>query len=362
VAARLPLETARDSVHDGGRVHDGMHRSGIRMSRFAVLAAAAALAGYAASAGAQPLPADYPNKPVRVIVPSLPGGPPDLIIRMLAPKLNATLGQTLVVDNRAGAGGIVGTAAVARAAPDGYTWLFTTASHTNTPPFNQNVPFDPVRDFSHVSLVAQNFGQALVVPSALSAKTVQELIATARQHPGKLNYASAGIGTASHIPAEVMKSMAGVDIVGVQYKGVAEAMTDVLAARMDMFFVGTQVALPHVQSGRLRALALTGAKRWKGMPDVPTMQEAGFKGYNLINWFGLWLPARASPAMMARLHADFVKALADAEIRQQFDTQGLEGVGSKPEEFAKFVARESAFMVDLARRIDAAGKPSGRTP
>src|SRR5690606_12092058 len=172
---------------------------------------------------------DYPTRPIRAVVPSPAGGPPDLIMRMLAPKLVPGLGQQIVIDNRAGAGGVAGTATVARAAPDGYTWLFTTASHTNTPPFNKNVPFDPVRDFTHVSLVAQNFGQALVVPPTSAAKTVQELLAIARRNPGKLNYASAGLGTASHIPAEVMKSMAGVDIVGVQYKGTAVAMGDVLA-------------------------------------------------------------------------------------------------------------------------------------
>ena len=304
--------------------------------------------------------ADYPQRPIRVVVPSLPGGPPDLIIRMLSPKLVASLGQPLVVDNRAGAGGIIGTASVARAAPDGYTWLFTTASHTNTPPFNKNVPFDPVRDFSHVSLVAQNFGQALVVPPGMPAKSVQDLITIARQHPGKLNYASAGIGTASHIPAEVLKAMTGTDIVAVQYKGTAEAMNDVLAGRMDMLFIGTQVALTHVSAGRLRALALTGAKRWKGMPDVPTMQEAGLKGYNLINWFGLWVPAKAAPALMNRLHAEIVRVLADADIRQQFDAQGLEGIGSPPQAFASFVEREAAFMVTLARSIEST--TTGKTP
>ena len=319
------------------------------------LGALTLIAGDAAAAAAE-----FPQRPIRVVVPSLAGGPPDLIIRMLAPKLVASLGQQLVVDNRAGAGGIIGTASVAKAAPDGYTWLFTTASHTNTPPFNRNVPFDPVRDFSHVSLVAQNFGQALVVPPGSPAKTVQDLIAFARQHPGRLNYASAGIGTASHIPAEVMKAMTGTSIVGVQYKGTAEAITDVLAGRMDMLFIGTQVALPHVTAGRLRVLALTGAKRWKGMPDVPTMQEAGLKGYNLINWFGLWLPAKAPPVLMTRLHTEFVRALADAEIRQQFDAQGLEAIGSSPQEFAKFVERESAFMVALARSIEAT--TTGKAP
>ncbi|HUQ76006.1 MAG TPA: tripartite tricarboxylate transporter substrate binding protein, partial [Burkholderiales bacterium] len=221
----------------------------------------------------------FPAKPIHVVVPSPPGGPPDLIIRMLAPKMS--LGQPLVIENRAGAGGIVGTAYVAKTAPDGYTWLFTTASHTNTPPFNDNVPFDPVKDFAHVTLAAQNFGQALAVGAGTSFKTVKDLIDEARRNPGKLNYGSAGIGTASHIPAEYMKSLANVDIAMIPYKGVAEAMTDLLAGRIDLFFVGTQIAAQHAQSGKARVLALTGAKRWKGLPDVPTMQEQGFRDYNL---------------------------------------------------------------------------------
>ena len=304
----------------------------------------------AAPALAQP----YPNKPIRVVVPSPPGGPPDLLIRMLAPKMSAFLGQPLVVENRAGAGGIVGTAYMTKAAPDGYTWLVTTASHTNTPPFSRNVPFDPVRDFTHVTLIAQNFGQVLVVPPGLPARNVRELIEQAKKQPGKLNYGSAGIGTASHIPAEVMKSMSGTDIVAVQYKGVAEVMTDLMSGRIEMFFVGTQIAAQQVQAGTVRALAVTGARRWKGLPDVPTMEESGFKGYNLINWFGLWLPAGAPQEIVMRLHADTVKALADPEVRAQFDAQGLEGVGMPPAEFSKFVAKEFAFMTDLAHKIGAA--------
>ena len=326
------------------------------MMKFAMYVGAAALCGVSASPSAQPVPKDYPNKPLRVVVPSPPGGPPDLIVRMLAPKLSAALGQQLVIDNRAGAGGIVGSNYVAKAAPDGYTWLFTTASLTNTPPFNKNVPFDPVRDFSHVTLAAQNFGQALIVPPGFPPKTVQELIALARQQPGKLNYGTAGIGTASHIPPEVMKSMSGTDIVAVQYRGVPDVLTDLMGGRIEMMFVGTQIALPLAQAGKVRVLALTGAKRWKGMPDVPTMQEAGFKGYNLINWFGLWLPAGASRQLVARLHAETVKALAEPDIRQQFDAQGLEAVGSKPDDFARFVAKEAAFMIELARKIEVAGK------
>ena len=293
----------------------------------------------------------YPSKPIHVIVPSPPGGPPDLIIRMLQPKMN--LGQPLIIENRGGAGGVVGTAYVAKQPPDGYTWLFTTASHVNTPPFNENVPFDPVKDFSHVTLAAQNYGQALIVPASSPFHSVKELIDTARQSPGKLNYGSAGIGTASHIPAELMKSMAGADIVGVQYKGVAEVMTDVMTARMDMFFVGTQIAAQQAKAGKVRVLALTGAKRWKGLPDVPTMQEAGFTGYNLINWFGLWLPAGASPDVLARIHAEVVKALADPQVKGEFDAQGLEGVGMPPPEFARFVESESRFINELARKIKA---------
>jgi len=295
----------------------------------------------------------WPSKPIHVVVPSPPGGPPDLIMRLLAPKLGAALGQPVVVENRAGAGGIVGTAFVAKQPPDGYTWLFTTASHTNIPPFNDNVPYDPVKDFTHVTLAAQNFGQALVVNPSLPAKSVQELIALARKQPGKLTYGSAGIGTASHIPAEVMKAQTGTDILMVPYRGVAEAITDLIAGRIDMFFVGTQIAVQHVQAGSLRALAVTGAKRWKGMPDVPTMQEAGLKDFDVINWFGLWLPAGAPPELANRIQGEVVKALADPEIRQQFDAQGLEGVGSKPDDFARFVAKEAQVTRDIARRIGA---------
>jgi tripartite-type tricarboxylate transporter receptor subunit TctC len=317
----------------------------------------AALLAFGASSAAQPLPKDYPNKPIKVVVPSPPGGPPDLIIRMLGPKLTASLGQPIVVDNRAGAGGIVGTAYFAKQPADGYTWLFTTASHTNIPPFNENVPYDPVKDFTHVTLAVQNFGQALVINPDVPAKNVQELIALAKKEPGKLTYGSAGIGTASHIPAEVMKAATGTDILMVPYRGVAEAMTDLMGGRIDMFFVGTQIAVQHVQSGKLRALAVTGAKRWKGMPDVPTMQEAGLKDFDVINWFGLWLPAGASPELTARLRAEIVKAINDPEVKQHFETQGLEGVGSKPEDFAKFVAKEAQVTRDIARKIGAS--PAG---
>jgi len=323
-------------------------------ARAVIALAAASTVVLSCNAAAQT--AAFPSKPIQVIVPSTAGGPPDLIIRLLGPKLSASMGQPVIVENRAGAGGIVGTAYVARQPADGYTWLFTTASHVNIPPFNDNVPYDPVKDFTHVTLAAQNFGQALVVRADLPAKNVQELIALAKKEPGKLTYGSAGIGTASHIPAEVMKSVTGTDILMVPYRGVPEAMNDVLAGRIDMFFVGTQIAVQHINGGKIRVLAVTGDKRWKGMPDVPTMQEAGLKGFNVVNWFGLWLPAGAPREVVNRIHAEVVKALADPEVKQQFDQQGLEGVGMKPDDFSKFVAKELATTQDIARRIPPAAK------
>lgn len=307
----------------------------------------AALALLATPALAQ----DYPSRPIRVVVPSTPGGPPDLVLRALTPRLSASLGQPVILENRAGGGGLVGTAYVARLPADGLTWLFTTASHTNIPPFNDNVTYDPVRDFTHVTLAAQNFGQALVVHPSVPATTLAELLALARRDPGRLTYANAGNGTASHIPAEIMKSMTGTDILSVPYRGVAEAVTDLLAGRVDMFFVGTQIAQQHVQTARLRAIALTGARRWAGMPDVPTMAEAGLAGFEVVNWFGLWMPGGVAPAIVARVHAAVMAAVEDPEVRRQFDTLGLEGVAMPPAAFAVFVAEQAALARDIGRRV-----------
>ena len=316
--------------------------------RLCVLALTALLCGLAQAQG-------FPNKPIKVVVPSPAGGPPDLILRAILPKLSASLGQPIVIENRGGAGGLVGTAYVAKLPADGYTWLFTTASHVNIPPFNENANYDPVRDFTHVTLAAQNFGQALVVHPDVPAKNLQELIAYASKNPGKLTYANAGNGTASHIPAEVMKSMTGTDILSVPYKGIPEATTDLIAGRVDIFFVGTQIALQHVQSGKLRALALTGARRWKGLPDVPTMDEQGLKGFNKVNWFGLWLPAGAPSEIVQKIHAAVAAAIHEADVKQQFETLGLEGVAMRPAEFASFVVSEQKAAQEIARNLNHAG-------
>ena len=307
----------------------------------------AALALLASPALAQ----DYPSRPIRVVVPSTPGGPPDLVLRAITPRLSAALGQPVILENRAGGGGLVGTAYVARQPADGLTWLFTTASHTNIPPFNDNVTYDPVQDFTHVTLAAQNFGQVLVVHPSVPVATLPELLALARRDPGRLTYGNAGNGTASHIPAEIMKSMTGTDILSVPYRGVAEAVTDLLAGRVDMFFVGTQIAQQHVQTGRLRAIALTGARRWAGMPEVPSMAEAGLPGFEVVNWFGLWMPAGVAPAIVSRVHAAVASAVADPEVRQQFETLGLEGVAMPPAAFAAFVAEQARLAQEIGRRV-----------
>src|SRR5215469_5609653 len=277
------------------------------------------------SASAQPA-SDYPIHTVRIVVPSPAGGPPDQIARMIATKLSDALGQSVIVENRPGAGGMVGTAHVAKAAPDGYTVLLTTASHTLIPAFTPDTPYDAVKDFTPVTQLAENYGQALLVRPSLPVTSVQQLVALARAQPGKLSYGQAGLGTASHIPAEVMLAAAQIEMLEVPYKGTSAAMTDLLGGRIDMFFIGPQVGLPFVQDGRLHALALTGRRRWKGMPDVPTMQEQGFAGFNVVNWFGAWLPANAPPEVVARLQREIGHALQAPEIQKEFNTLGLRAI------------------------------------
>jgi tripartite-type tricarboxylate transporter receptor subunit TctC len=316
------------------------------------LAGAALISWAGPSAQAQQSASRYPNKTIRIIVPSPAGGPPDQIARIVANKLQTALAQTVIVENRAGAGGLVGTAYVAKAPPDGYTILVTTASHTAIPAFTPNTPYDAVKDFAPITLLAQNYGQVLTVRPTLPVNNVQELVALARKQPGKLSYGQAGLGTASHIPAEVMLAAANIDILQVPYKGTPAAMTDLIGGHIDVFFIGTQIALPLVQEGKIRALAVTGKERWKGMPDVPTMQEQGFPDYNIVNWFGAWLPAGAPPEIVTRLHREIGLALKEPDVQKEFDTLGLHGVGSTPDEFARFVAKDAATIQEVARRIE----------
>ena len=307
-------------------------------------------------AGAQSLPKGYPAKPIRIVVPFAAGGPVDVVGRNLIQRLTVSMGQPFVLDNRGGNGSALGAEIVAKSPADGYTWLLNTGSQTSIAAFNENVPFDAIRDFSPVTMAARNFGQVLIVHPSVPAKSVKELIALAKARPGKLNYASAGIGNITYIAAEMMKVAAGVQILDIQYKGTGPATSDLLGGHVDMLFSPTQTCLQLIQTGRVRALAMTGASRWKMLPEVPTMQEAGFKDYDLVGWFGIWLPAGAAPELVARIQGEVVRALADVDLKKRFDEVGLEGVGMPADAFAKFAAQDAVAMRELARKIGLASK------
>jgi tripartite-type tricarboxylate transporter receptor subunit TctC len=333
-----------------------LHCWATRPSSADALALVAAMLVGAPSVGfAQPA-AKFPNKPIRMIVPFAAGGPVDVVGRLLIQKMSVSMGQQIVLDNRGGAGSALGSEMVAKSPPDGYTWLVTTGSLTSTPAFNENVPYDPIRDFTPVTMAARNFGQVLIVHPSVPARTLKELVALVKAQPGKLNYASAGIGNIMYIAAEMMKVAANLQIVDIQYKGAGPAFNDLLGGHVDMCFAPTQTALQLIQTGRVRALAMTGPNRWKVLPDVPTMQEAGFPGYDLVGWFGMWLPPAAPAELVSRIYTDTARALAEADLKQRFDEVGLEAVGWQPEVFAKFVAKDVAEMNELARKIGLAAK------
>ncbi|MGZ8231891.1 MAG: Bug family tripartite tricarboxylate transporter substrate binding protein [Burkholderiales bacterium] len=318
----------------------------------AVSACAVALGSAAFDASAQA----YPAKPIRIIVPFAAGGPTDLVGRALTDKLTVYMRQPFVFDNRGGAGSVVGSDAVAKAAPDGYTWLLSTGSLTSIGAFNPNVPFDPLRDFTPVTIVAKNFGQILIVHPGVPAKNLKELLALAKAQPGKLNYAAAGIGNITYIAAEMMKAMTGLKIADIQYKGMAPAMNELMGGHVDMAFAPTQTAIGMIQSGKVHAIALTGPARWKVLPNVPTMSEAGLPGYELVGWFALWLPPATPAPIVKRVYSETVRALGEPDVKQRFDEVGLEADGRTPEAFAQFMKKDVAEMHALARKIGIAAK------
>jgi tripartite-type tricarboxylate transporter receptor subunit TctC len=319
-------------------------------------ALAAAFGIFTATTSLQLLAQTYPSKPIRIIVPFAPGGPTDLVGRVLTDKLTVYLRQPLVLDNRGGAGSVLGSDAVSKAAPDGYTWLLSTGSLTSIGAFNPNVPFDPLRDFTPVTIVARNFGQILIVHPGVPAKNLKELLALAKAQPGKLNYAAAGIGNITHIAAEMMKAMTGVRIADIQYKGMGPAMNELMGGHVDMAFAPTQTAIGMIQSGKVRAIALTGPVRWKVLPDVPTMSEAGLPGYELVGWFALWLPPATPQQILKRVYSETMRALGEPDVKQRFDEVGLEADGRPPEDFGKFMKKDVAEMIALARKIGIAAR------
>ena len=301
------------------------------------LACCAAVAAFL-PALAQPL---YPSRPIRFIVPFPPGGGNDIVGRIVAVKLSEGLGQQVVVDNRGGAGGTVGTDITAKAAPDGHTLLINNISlavnHTLIP----RLPYDTLRDLAPVSLVGRQ-ANIVVVHPGVAAKSVQELLALARAKPGQINYGSGGIGTASHLATELLKLMTRTDMAHVPYKGLGPALTDLIGGRLQVIISTMASALPQIKAERLRPLAVTTAQRSQFFPQIPTMDEAGVKGYEFSTWYGLLVPAGTLRSIVARLNSETAKTLDSAFVREQFGTQGLDATHSTPEAFGAYLRAEVA--------------------
>lgn len=282
----------------------------------------------------------YPGRVLRFIVPGPPGGATDILARTIAQKLTESWGQQVIVDNRAGASGIIGTELTARAAPDGYTIMM---GHSGTHAINvglrKTLPYDPVKDFAPITLVA-TAPNVLVVPPSLPARSVKELIALAKAKPGQFNYASAGVGFSQHLAGELFSTMAGIKMTHVAYKGSAPALTDVMAGNVLLMFSNIPACIAQVRSNRLRALGVSSLKRSSAMPEVPTIAESGLSGYEAIAWFGVFAPAGLPQDLVKRLHGDIVRILAQPDVRDRTVQQGADPVGNTPEEFGKFVQTE----------------------
>jgi tripartite-type tricarboxylate transporter receptor subunit TctC len=291
---------------------------------------------------------DYPAKPIRLVVPFAPGGGVDITARLLAQSLSVNLGQQIVIDNRGGAGGIVGMEIVARAAPDGYTLLMSHVGFTAMPGLYKKLPFDPVNDFTGV-VVAISGVYVLVVNPAVPVKSVQELIAYAKANPGKLSFASAGSGSSIHLAGELFKSMAGLDLLHVPYKGAAPALTDVVAGEVQMMFGTATNTLPMVKAGKLRALAVTSAKRSALAPELPTVAESGLPGFEVVGWYGLAAPAKTPHPLVARINADTNRALQSPDLIERLRVQGLEPLGSTPEEATALIRNDVARWTKVIR-------------
>ena len=289
----------------------------------------------------------YPVKPVRMIVPFVPGGNTDIIGRVFAPKLSELLGQQIVVENRGGAGSTIGTELVARAAPDGYTILMVSAAHTINPAMIKKLPYDSVKDFAPVSIIA-DVPTAFVVHPSLPAKTVKEFIAIARARPGDINYSTAGRGTVGHLAAELLSSTAKIRLVHVPYKGTGQSMVDLVAGHVQMQLSSMPAAIQHVRTGRLRMIAQTGKQRSGAAPEVPTMEQSGLPGFVVSSGFGMLAPAGTPRPIIDRIHSALVKALNDPAVKENLAKQGAEIVASTPEEYDRFNRAEIAKWLKVA--------------
>ena len=317
-----------------------------RRGLFAALMLVAAGAGIAQS--------NYPNRPVRMVVPSSAGGGADIVARIVAPRLAERLGQQVVVDNRPGAGTMIGGEVVARSAPDGYTLLMGVSTLATNPVIYRNMPYDALRDFAPITEVA-SLPNILVVHPSVPVKTVKELIAFTRAHPGQLSYGSPGTGTNPHLAMELFRSMAKVDMLHIPYKGSAPAIIDLIAGHITVMAATALTGIPHVRSGRLRALAVTGTARAAAAPDVPTIAEAALPGYDAVQWYGVLAPAQTPKDIVSKLHTEIVRILQTPEVKDRLLGDGADPVGNTPDEFTRFIKVETDKWAKVAR--DAGIKP-----
>ncbi|HXD50257.1 MAG TPA: tripartite tricarboxylate transporter substrate binding protein [Burkholderiales bacterium] len=299
--------------------------------------------------GATALAQSYPSKPIRIVVPQLPGGGNDTIARMVAQKLTVALKQQVVADNRPGAGGLIAAELVAKSAPDGYTLLLANvATMAIIPNVQKKVPYDPVKDFEAVSLVASAPLLVVVHPS-LPVTSVRQLIALAKAKPGQLNYASNGVGSSTHLATEMFKMMTGTKMVHVPYKGLSAATTDLLSGQVQVMFSSAVAMMPQVKAGRLRAIAMTGAKRSPAIPDVPTVAEAGVPGYEAGSWYGICAPAGTARPIVDQLSREIAVAVKSPDVIERLALEGVIPVGSTPEQFGAYIKRELAHVRDVVK-------------
>ena len=315
---------------------------GLTLSLFLALGLTLACAGASAQ--------NYPSRPIRLVVPYPPGGPLDIMARAIGQKLTEAWSQPVVVDNRAGAGGNIGADLVAKSPADGYTLLMgAVATHAINPTLYGKLPYDPVKDFAPVALVAQ-VPNILVVNPSVPARSVRELIELARARPGYLNFGSGSTGSTGHLAGELFKTMAGVQMMHIPYKGGAPAMADLLAGQVQLMFDNLANALPNVRAGKLRALALTTLARSPAVPDLPTIAESGLPGFDLTTWFGVMVPAGTPPGIVAKLNAEIVRALAAKDMRERLEKMGAEApANNTPEHFAAFIRTEAAKYAKVVK-------------
>jgi tripartite-type tricarboxylate transporter receptor subunit TctC len=324
----------------------------VRSLRAAMIVALSIVAGPVHAQGRLPgEAADYPSKPIRFVVPSSPGGGADVLARSLAPKLADALGKVIVVENRSGAGGIIGYEIVAKAPADGYTLLIVAGGYTLNPSLYAKLPYDTLRDFERVSLIACA-PNLLVVHSSVPVNSVQELIAFAKAKPRYLNYASSGVGTTSYLSAEIFKAMTGVDMVHVPYKGAGDSTAAAIAGQVHLIFSTPNALVPQARAGRVRALGVTSARRLPIIPDVPTIAEAGVAGYEVNNCYGILVPAKTSASIVSKLNREIVRVLRVPDMRSHLENLGFEVLGSTPEQFTAFA---KADMAKWAKELQAAG-------